>query len=430
MQRKKPIGLLSAISIGLGGMIGAGIFSILGIAAKVSGNAMYVSFIIAGLVAFLSTYSFAKLGAKFPSAGGPVEFLVKGFGDGILSGGFNIMLWIGYVFVMALYAKAFGGYAITFLPENAPGFWLNIFATVIVIIFTVVNFIGAKAVGKSELLIVSIKVGILLMFIVAGFSFAKPSFLSFSLWPKISNVFFGAGLVFVAYEGFGLITNAAEDMENPEKTLPKALYLSVILVIIIYTGICLTVLGNLPLSGIINAKEYALAAASKPFLGMIGFKIVAIAALFSTSSAINATLYGGTNVSYTIAKKGELPRNFERKIWGRNSEGLFITAGLVVIIVNLFRLERVALMGSASFLLIYAAVNMAHLRLHRETGANPYLIWLSIIGCFASLGILVYYEIKSSPLTVVVLLMVFILSFIGEGSYRSYSQRLLKTRTK
>ncbi len=430
MQRKKPIGLLSAISIGLGGMIGAGIFSILGIAAKVSGNAMYVSFIIAGMVALLSTYSFAKLGAKFPSAGGPVEFLVRGFGDGILSGGFNIMLWIGYVFVMALYAKAFGGYAITFLPKNASGIWLNIFATVIVIIFTAVNFIGAKAVGKSELLIVSVKVGILLMFVIAGFVFTKPSFLSFSLWPKISNVFFGAGLVFVAYEGFGLITNAAEDMENPEKTLPKALYISVILVIIIYTGICLTVLGNLPLSGIINAKEYALAAASKPFLGLIGFKIVAVAALFSTSSAINATLYGGTNVIYTIAKKGELPRNFERKIWGRNSEGLFITAGLVVIIVNLFRLEGVALMGSASFLLIYAAVSMAHLRLHRETGANPYLIWLSIIGCVASLGILIYYEIKSSPLTVVVLLMVFILSFMGEGSYRSYSQRLLKTRTK
>ena len=430
MQRKKPIGLLAAISIGLGGMIGAGIFSILGVAAKISGNAMYVSFIIAGIVAFLSTYSFAKLSTKFPSAGGPVEFLVKGFGDGILSGGLNIMLWVGYIFVMALYAKAFGGYAATFLPDNASGFRLNIFATVIVIIFTAVNFVGAKAVGKSEFFIVSVKVGILLVFIGTGFFFVKPALLSFSFWPKISNVFFGAGIVFVAYEGFGLITNAAEDMENPEKTLPKALYLSVVIVIIVYSGICLTVLGNLSLGEIINAREYALAAASKPFLGMIGFKIVAIAALFSTSSAINATLYGGTNISYTIAKKGELPKYFKRKIWGRNSEGLFITAGLVVLIVNLFNLEGVALMGSALFLFIYAAVNMAHLRLYRETGANPYLIWLSIIGCFASLGILVYYEIKSSPFTVVVLLAVFILSFIGEGCYRNYSQRLLKTRTK
>jgi amino acid transporter len=426
---KKPIRLLSAISIGIGGMIGAGIFSILGVVAEISGNAMYISFIAAGLVALLSTYSYAKLGAKYPSAGGPVEFLVKGFGDGILSGGFNIVLWIGYVFVLALYAKAFGGYAITFLPKNAPGLWLNILATVIIIIFTAVNYVGAKAVGKSELFIVSVKVGILLVFICMGFFFIKPTLLSFSHWPRLANVFFGAGIVFVAYEGFGLITNAAEDMENPRKTLPRALYLSVILVIIIYAAICLTVLGNLPLAGIIKAKEYALAAAAKPFLGLVGFKIVAIAALFSTSSAINATLYGGANVSYMLAKEGELPRIFERKIWGKSSEGLFITAGLVILLINLFNLESIALLGSASFLLIYAAVNLAHLRLCRDTGASPYLIWASIIGCFASLGVLVYYELAKFPLTVVILVAVFFLSFVVEGGYRKYSRRLLKTRT-
>ena len=169
MRNKKPIGLLSAISIGIGGMIGAGIFSILGVAAEISGNAMYISFIIAGIVAFLSTYSYAKLGAKYPCAGGPVEFLVKGFGDGILSGGLNIVLWIGYVFVLALYAKAFGGYAITFLPENASSFWPNILATAIILVFTTINFVGARAVGRSELFIVSVKVGILLIFVGIGF---------------------------------------------------------------------------------------------------------------------------------------------------------------------------------------------------------------------------------------------------------------------
>jgi amino acid transporter len=425
---KKSIGVLSAISIGVGGMVGAGIFSILGIATEISGSALYISFIIAGIVAFLSTYSYAKLSAKYPSAGGPVEFLVRGFGDGVLSGGFNIVLWIGYVFVLALYAKAFGGYAITFLPENASSIWLNIFATIIILIFTAVNFVGARAVGKSELLIVSLKVGILLVFVGTGFFTIEPTLLSLSHWPKVSNIFFGAGIVFVAYEGFGLITNAAEDMENPKKTLPRALYMSVIIVIIIYAAICLTVLGNLPISGIVNAREYALAAAAKPFLGLIGFKIVAIAALFSTSSAINATLYGGTNVSYTIAKQGELPRVFERKVWGKSSEGLFITAGLVILIVNLFNLEGVALLGSASFLVIYAAVNMAHLRLYRETGARPYLIWASIVGCFASLSILLYYEINNSPLAVAVLATMFFLSFMAEGVYRKYSQRSLKTR--
>jgi amino acid transporter len=429
IEIKKPIGLWTAISIGIGGMIGAGIFSILGIVANISGNAMYLSFIIAGIVAFLSTYSYAKLGAKYPSAGGPVEFLVKGFGNGILSGGLNIILWIGYVFVLALYAKAFGGYATTFMPTNISGNWVNIFATAIILIFTAVNFFGARAVGKSELIIVSIKVLILLIFVAMGFFFIKPTLLSFSHWPQVSNIFYGAGIVFVAYEGFGLVTNAAEDMENPRKTLPRALYLSVVIVIIMYVTISLTVLGNLPISGIVNAKEYALAAAARPILGLFGFKMIAIAALFSTSSAINATLYGGTNVSYMIAKKGELPKVFERKIWERNSEGLFITAGLVILFVNLFNLEGVAMLGSASFLFIYAAVNLAHLRLYRETGAKPFLIWLAIIGCFASLGILVFFEMNNSPLTVVVLAVVFFLAYVVEWGYRKYSQRLLKTRS-
>lgn len=428
MKTAKPMGLLSAVSIGIGGMIGAGIFSILGVSARISGNAIYISFLIAGTVALLCTYSYAKLGAKYPSAGGPVEFLLKGFGDGILSGGFNILLWIGYVFVLALYAKAFAGYATTFLSATTSSVWSNIFATAVVLIFTGINFIGAKAVGKSELIIVSVKVGILLLFAAIGLFFIKPDLLSFSHWPHISNVLFGAGIVFVAYEGFGLVTNAAEDMENPKKMLPKALYLSVLITIFIYVVVSLTVLGNLPVAEIIKAEEYALAAAAKPFLGSIGFKIAAIAALFSTASAINATLYGGANVSYMMAKEGELPKNFERKIWGRGFEGLFITAGLVILFINLLNLEGVALLGSASFLCIYAAVNFAHLRLYRETGANPFLIWASIAGCLISLGLLIYHEITHSPLTVIVLGVVVLLSFVIEGGFRKYSRRLLKQR--
>lgn len=421
---------MSAVSIGLGGMIGAGIFSVLGVAAKISGNAMHVSFLIAGLVALMCTYSYAKLGAKYPSAGGPVEFLIQGFGDGLLSGGFNVLLWLGYVFVLVLYAKAFAGYAVTFLAEDASGLWTNAFATAVVLVFTAVNFIGSKAVGKSELIIVAVKVTILLLFSATGLFFIKPTLLSISRWPQISNVFFGAGLVFVAYEGFGLVTNAAEDMENPRKTLPKALYSSVLLTIAIYVVVSLTVLGNLPIPEIVKAEEYALASAAKPFLGLIGFRIAALAALFSTASAINATLYGGANVSYMMAKAGELPRYFKRKIWGKGSEGLFITAGLVILFINMLNLEGVALLGSASFLCIYTAVNVAHLRLYRQTGAKPLIIWASIAGCMISFSLLIFYEMKNAPATVIVLGIVILLSFIIEGGFRLFSHRVLKTRAQ
>ncbi len=409
-------------------MIGAGIFSILGLATQIAGNAMYMSFLIAGIVAFLSTYSFAKLGVRYPSAGGPVEFLIKGFGDSILSGGLNILLWVGYIFALCLYSRAFAGYAMTFLPADAGRIWVNIFSTGIILVFTAINVIGSKAVGKSEVIIVGVKVFILVMFASIGGFFIKSSLLSFSHWPHVSSIFFASAIVFLAYEGFGLITNAADDMRNPERTLPKALYLSVLICISIYLAVSLTVIGNLPVSRIVGAKDYALAMAARPFLGVLGFKIIAIAALFSTSSAINATLYGGANVSYMIAKEGELPAFFERKLWERNTEGLFITAGLVIFFANLLDLSGIAMLGSASFLIIYCAVNFAHLRLYKETNANPYLIWLSIFGCVFSFVILTYYEIKNSPKTIIVLIGVLILSFLAEWIYRKYSSRTLKSK--
>jgi amino acid transporter len=429
MKDKKSIGLWSAVSIGIGGMIGAGIFSIMGIAVQISGNAVFVSFIIAGFVALFSTYSYAKLGARYPSAGGPVEFLIMGFGDGIFSGGFNILLWIGYVFALSLYAKAFGNYAATFLASNASAVWVDIFATAIIVIFTAINFISAKAVGRSEVIIVAVKVCILILFAAVGVFFIKRSFLSISHWPHTSNIVFGGAIVFLAYEGFGLITNAAEDMNNPRKTLPKALYLSVIIVICIYVSVSLAVVGNLTLPDIIKAKDFALAEAAKPFLGVIGFRLVALAALFSTASAINATLFGGANVSYVIAKEGELPAFFERKVWKRGFEGLVITSALVIVIAIFLNMEGIAMLGSASFLIIYGVVNIAHLRLYRETGARLYIIWVSFLGCAFSFFVLVYYIIAHSPVTLVVLVAALTVSFLVEWVYRKSSKRCLKPRS-
>lgn len=426
-KNRKSLGLWSAISIGIGGMVGAGIFSILGTAGEIAGNAVYISFIIAGIIALLSTYSYAKLGIKFPSAGGPVEFLIQGFGDGILSGGFNILLWIGYIFALSLYAKAFGAYALTFFP-GAPQYWINILATLIILVFTLINFIGSKAVGSSELFIVGVKVTILLLFSLIGLFYAKPQLLSPSHWPGVDNILFAAAVVFLAYEGFGLITNAAEDMANPASTLPKALYMSVLIVIGIYVAVSLAVVGNLTIPEIIRARDYAMAEAAKPFLGTIGFKIIAIAALFSTSSAINATLYGGANVSYMIAKEGELPEFFERKVWNRSIEGLFITAGFVILFTNIFDLAGIAMMGSAAFLIIYAAVNISHLYLYKETGANLIMIWLSILGCFASFIVLFIYLLHHSPVTLLALFSVLIASFLIEIIYRRLTDRNLKTR--
>ena len=426
-DNKKAIGLVSAMALGIGGMIGAGIFAVLGIATNIVGNLVYLSFLFAGMIALLSTYSYAKLSSTYPSAGGPVEFLIRGFGDGVSSGGFNFLLYFGYVFVLAVYAEAFGSYAATVLPPEYSKIGMDIFAILIIVIFTLINFLGPKVVGKSETLIVGIKVAILTIFAIFGVFFIKPHLLSISM-PNVGNILTGAGLLFLGYEGFGLITNTAEDIKNPRKNIPRALYLSVLLVMVIYIAVSIVVVGTLSLPDIAKSADYVLASAAATFAGSIGFTIMVIAALFSTSSAINATLYGGANVSYLMAKKGQLPDFFNRKFWIDSKEGLLITSILVLLLILSLNLSNIAMMGSAAFLLIYTGVNLAHLKLYKETGANKYIIYLAILGGLFSFSVLAYYEIFNSPITLIILCVVILFSFMFEWTYRKFSTRILKTR--
>ncbi len=426
LQNKKPIGLWSAVAIGIGGMIGAGIFSILGIATEIAGNLVYISFIIGGVIALLCAYSYAKLSSKYPSAGGPVIFLIRGFGDGVLSGGFNFLLYFGYIIVISVYAKAFGVYAATLFSSQPSPVIATILAIGIILFFTIVNLLGAKAVGKSESLIVAIKVGILVGFALIGFFYIKISLLTFSNNITAGNVLTGAALLFMGYEGFGLISCTAGDIENPKKNIPRALYLAVIFVILIYVAVSIAVVGNLSLPEIKLTADYALAAAAEPFAGAIGFTIIVIAALFSTSSAINATLYGGVNVCGLMSEKCELPECFNRRSWHGSRSGLFITSFIILLLIVLLDLNSVVMLGSAAFLLIYLSVNLAHLRLYKKTDANRYIIWSAVIGCSFSFIVLVYYEIVNSPLTLYILALLLIISFLFEWLYRKYRFGSLK----
>ena len=422
------IGLVAAVSIGIGGMVGAGIFSILGVVAHAAGNAMWLAFAIGGVVALLSTYSYAKLGATFPSAGGATHFLVKSFGDGVLAGGLNLFMWAGYIISLALYATAFGGYAATFVTTAPSALLLKSLAVASVVLLTLVNAFGATLMGRWETVIVAVKVAILVLFAAVGLCFIRPGYLSPELWPETKSVLFGAGVLFIGYEGFGLITNAAADMRDPRKMLPRALYTSVILVIALYLAVSLTVTGNLSDYEIEQAKDYALAEAAKPFLGQFGFRLIAIAALFSTASAINATLFGSANVCYMIARDGELPAGLSRTEWKDATGGLLLTAALVVVVMLIFDLSGIAMMGSAAFLLIYAAVNAGHLRVRDQTGASAIIVWLSLLTCLAMFAILCVYTYQEQPRAIAALILIAAASFGAEWAYRRWTGRRITER--
>jgi amino acid transporter len=417
------IGLVAAVSIGIGGMVGAGIFSILGVVAHAAGNAMWLAFAIGGVVALLSTYSYAKLGATFPSAGGATHFLVKSFGDGVLAGGLNLFMWAGYIISLALYATAFGGYAATFVTTSPSALLLKSLAVASVVLLTLVNAFGATLMGRWETVIVAVKVAILVLFAAVGLCFIRPGYLSPELWPETKSVLFGAGVLFIGYEGFGLITNAAANMRDPRKLLPRALYTSVILVIALYLAVSLTVTGNLSDYEIEQSKDYALAEAAKPFLGQFGFRLIAIAALFSTASAINATLFGSANVCYMIARDGELPAGLSRTEWKDATGGLLLTAALVVVVMLIFDLSGIAMMGSAAFLLIYAAVNAGHLKVLKQTGASAIVVWLSLLTCLAMFAILFVYTYQEQPRAIAALILIAAASFAAEWAYRRWTGR-------
>ena len=216
------------------------------------------------------------------------------------------------------------------------------------------------------------KVLILLLFVGVGLAGVQAAQIEPSSWSPPLQLVAGGMIIFLAYEGFELIANTATDVRDAARTLPRAYYIAVGFVIALYILVALVTVGNLPVDKIVAAKDYALAEAAKPFLGQPGFTLIAIAAMLSTASAINATLYGAARLSYTIARDGELPVVLERKVWGQPMEGLLVTAGLTLFVANFFDLTSIATVGSAGFLLIFAAVNTAN-ALHAPQDQQPRL---------------------------------------------------------
>jgi hypothetical protein len=417
-QSSKKIGYWSVVAIGVGGMVGGGIFAVLGLSVKMTRGAAPLAFMIAGLVALVTAYSYARLSVTFPNQGGTVTFLDNAFGSGLLTGTVNIMLWISYIVMLSLYAFAFGSYAAALLPESSRLLWKHVLISGSIIAVTGINFLNVELIGAAEQWIVAIKIGILLFFIAVGIWTVDPTWLGPGNWPGASPILAGAMIIFLAYEGFELIANTAGDVQEPEKTLPRAYYSAVAFVILIYVLVAAVTVGNLPVPQIVDARDYALAQAARPFLGSFGYLLITIAALLSTLSAINATLYGAARLSYSIAKDGELPAILERKLWNRPVEGLLITTGATLLMANLFDLSSISTMGSAGFLLIFAAVNAANAVLAQQTGSRCWVSVLGVLLCLGALTSLVTYTLRHAPAHIGVLVAMLVLAFAVESAYR------------
>ncbi len=420
---KKKIGLGGALAIGIGGMVGGGIFAVLGLAVQLAQGGTPVAFAIAGLVALLTTYSYAHLSVAFPSQGGTVAFLDRAFGPGLMTGGMNVLLWLSYIVMLSLYSFAFGSYAATFFPDALLPWSKHAGITLGVVGLTGLNMLSADWISRAEVWIVAFKIAILSLFVALGVGAIEPARLAVATWAPPVSLVSGGMIIFLAYEGFELIANAAEDVDRPGTTLPWAYYSAVLFVIVLYVLVAIVTVGNLSLGRIVSAKDYALAEAAKPFMGQGGFKLIAVAAMLSTASAINATLYGAARLSFVIAKDGELPKLLEKKVWHEPLVGLLITAGATLLIANSFDLSSISTMGSAGFLLIFAAVNAANALRAKRTQSWWWLSALGSAACLAALAALVWHTALDAPWRLLVLLGLVTLAFAIELAYRFVGQR-------
>jgi hypothetical protein len=236
----------------------------------------------------------------------------------------------------------------------------------------------------------------------------------------------GGMIIFLAYEGFELIANSGKDVRNPEKTLPKAFYTAVGFVIVLYVAVALVTVGNLSVSKVVEAKDYALAEAARPFMGQPGFALIAFAALLSTASAINATLYGAARLSYAVAQDGELPDELEKNAWDEPVVGLDISAAIPLLVANLFDLSSISTMGSSGFLLVFAAVNAANVRVAKQTHSRWWISASGCIMCLTALGVLLWHTAVESPMQIGILAKMLGLSFFIEVAYRLAAHREIR----
>jgi amino acid transporter len=414
-----------AAFIGVGAMVGAGIFALLGAAGEVAGAAVWLSFLLAGAVAALQGYSFAKLGSRYPTAGGMLEYVAKGFGDGHFTG---ITSWLTYsanAIVTAMVAVSFGSYASAmFAGENAV--WAKLFAALIIVVMTVVNILGSRLVANAQTVIVFVVLGILTFFAVVTLATLHPSNLAPSGYPPVRDIISSVALTFFAFLGFGIITFTAKDLANPSRQLPRAMYLALGIATIIYVAIALGVFGTLTVEQVISSGGTALAVAAEPTLGKAGYWLMSVTALFATAGATNAGLYPAEGLSDRLAETGQFPGLMARRLGGRASLGLLIEAAACLVLALLFNLDAIASIGSVVALLIFTLITAAHFRVRSETGANVLILAVAILAAGIVLLTFVFTTLIHEPASMVALLVILLLSVALDFGWK----RVRDNRTK
>jgi amino acid transporter len=416
---KGKLSLWQTVAMAVGTMVGASIFSIFGYGVKIAGTGLPIAFFISGIYALMVAYSYAYFGRNYVSNAGPIAFIERGFGSGPLVGSLSVLMWLSFVVSISLFAISFSGYFIPLFHLNSS--FHPVVEVLIIALFGALNYSGgSRAIGRLEFWIVLFKLLVLLTFVAANFYAFHPEYLKFNPSPYFVKGILTASVVFfLSYMGFGTVTNDSENIEKPQVNVPRAIYISIFIVMAVYILVSLAALGAMPVEKLVRYRENALAVASEPVLGSFGFLLLSIGALASISSALNATLYSGANAAYALMKKGYIPHPEmqRRREWMGEHFGLYLTCTVALLFTLTFNVTSVASIISIITTVIYISVIASHIRLADKIGGNRGIIFFNLLVItFVAFQIL-NFQLKNNKLTFAVTIFLFAVSYLLERFY-------------
>lgn len=387
-----------AAFLGVGSMVGAGIFALLGEAGAVAGSAVWLSFLIAGVIAASQGYAVAKLGARYPSSGGIVTFLLRGHGPGHVTAVTSWLLYFAALIVTSMVAVSFGHYGSTlFFGDSAA--WARILTTAVVLLVAAVNIAGARFIDRVQTAIVLVLLAVFAVFIGVTVTQLDPGLLAPATYPSTSDIVASVALTFFAYLGFTVVTFTGGDLPDPARNLPKAMFLALGITTVLYVLISVGVFGTLTVEQVVANGDTALAEAARPALGDAGFAMMAFAALMSTTSSVNANIYAATGSTRQLAESGMFPPVFGQLAHVGGTRGLVISVAAILLLANLVDLSAIASLGSVVALAIFLVTGTAAYRLRHDIGARTWVLVAAITLTAAVLVVFAVDTARTAPQT-------------------------------
>ncbi|HEU0130336.1 MAG TPA: APC family permease [Mycobacteriales bacterium] len=366
----------ATFAMAVGGMVGGGIFSVLGVVLDLAGPWFLLSFALAGAIGFLTATSYAGLAREY-GEGGAFRFLHE-TGRGTVSGLLSWLLVAGYVLTIGVYAYTFGHYVVAATGGGAAV--ERVVGAAVVAALTLLNLRGVQASARAEVVAVWTKLAVLALLAVVGIARWAPHRIGDGAPSHgATGVLVGAAAIFMAYQGFELLTYDYDDIRDPRRTLPRAMLPAVLTTVAIYCAVGLAAAMLVGGGRLVERGDVALAVAGQAAAGDAGRVVVCVAAALSAASAINATLFATARLCRRIAGHGELPEWLASTTCdGVPARGVVVLGVCGAVLAAAGGLGVLVEAASTTFLVTFAVVNAVAAR--RLTSWR----WASALGAVAA----------------------------------------------